>query len=210
MNDLDSQSKARISALVDGAMRQDELASEVSHMLTNPCARATWHTYQIVGDVLRSADLAPSADEADFWARLSEKIAREPGRPSAQGGGNAIQESPCIDSSRFEIPSSSANATAWRWKALAGVAGTAMLGVMGFGLWAQTQHSTTAQLAIHLAAPAADVNAPVTLVQSSNGAMFRNPELDELLVAHRQLGGHSALQLPAGFLRNATYQGPAQ
>ena len=40
--------------------------------------------------------------------------------------------------------------------------------------------------------------------------MIRDPQLDELLAAHRQLGGASALQMPAGFLRNATFEGPTR
>jgi sigma-E factor negative regulatory protein RseA len=36
--------------------------------------------------------------------------------------------------------------------------------------------------------------------------MIRNPQLDALLAAHRQLGGVSALQMPAGFLRNTTFE----
>jgi sigma-E factor negative regulatory protein RseA len=36
--------------------------------------------------------------------------------------------------------------------------------------------------------------------------MIRDPRLDELLAAHKQFGGASALQQPAGFLRNATFQ----
>jgi sigma-E factor negative regulatory protein RseA len=30
------------------------------------------------------------------------------------------------------------------------------------------------------------------------------------MAAHRQFGGASALQMPAGFLRNATFEGPAR
>jgi sigma-E factor negative regulatory protein RseA len=36
--------------------------------------------------------------------------------------------------------------------------------------------------------------------------MVRNPELDALMAAHQQLGGHSAFQMPSGFLRNATFE----
>jgi sigma-E factor negative regulatory protein RseA len=37
--------------------------------------------------------------------------------------------------------------------------------------------------------------------------MIRDPQLDALLAAHKQFGGASALQTPAGCLRNATFQG---
>jgi sigma-E factor negative regulatory protein RseA len=34
--------------------------------------------------------------------------------------------------------------------------------------------------------------------------------LDQLLAAHQQFGGTSALQMPAGFVRNATFERPAR
>jgi sigma-E factor negative regulatory protein RseA len=40
----------------------------------------------------------------------------------------------------------------------------------------------------------------------TDGAMIRDSRLDALLAAHRQFGGTSALQMPAGFLRNATFE----
>jgi sigma-E factor negative regulatory protein RseA len=39
--------------------------------------------------------------------------------------------------------------------------------------------------------------------------MIRNPELEALLAAHRQHGGVSVIQVSSGFLRNATYEVPA-
>jgi sigma-E factor negative regulatory protein RseA len=46
------------------------------------------------------------------------------------------------------------------------------------------------------------------LAETQRGVMIRDARLDEFLAAHRQLGGASALQMPAGFLRNATFEGP--
>jgi sigma-E factor negative regulatory protein RseA len=46
--------------------------------------------------------------------------------------------------------------------------------------------------------------APV-VTQTSAGAMLRNPQLDALIAAHNQAGGNSALQMPSGFLRSATF-----
>ena len=51
------------------------------------------------------------------------------------------------------------------------------------------------------APPAATAQAPV---------MLRDPRLDELLAAHRQSGGASALPTSAGFLRNATFEQPGR
>jgi sigma-E factor negative regulatory protein RseA len=38
----------------------------------------------------------------------------------------------------------------------------------------------------------------------------RDPRLDKLLAAHRQMGGATALGTTSGFLRNATFEGPAR
>jgi sigma-E factor negative regulatory protein RseA len=40
--------------------------------------------------------------------------------------------------------------------------------------------------------------------------MIRDPQLDRLLAAHRQFGGATALQTSSGFLRSATFEGPAR
>jgi sigma-E factor negative regulatory protein RseA len=38
--------------------------------------------------------------------------------------------------------------------------------------------------------------------------MVRDARLEELLAAHKEFGGASALQMPSGFLRNATFEAP--
>ena len=49
------------------------------------------------------------------------------------------------------------------------------------------------------------------LARAQGGAvMIRDPRLDEFLAAHRQLGGVSALQMPAGFVRAATVEAPGR
>ena len=48
--------------------------------------------------------------------------------------------------------------------------------------------------------------AGTVLAGSERGAMIRDPRLDELMAAHRQLGG-AALVAPAGYLHNATFDG---
>ena len=52
-------------------------------------------------------------------------------------------------------------------------------------------------------APAAEQQAIV-----ANGSLVRDARLDQYLSAHKQFGGSSALGVPSGFLRSATYEGP--
>lgn len=127
-----------------------------------------------------------------------------------------------------------ANAEVWRWKMAAGFASLAAVAVLGWHTYAGIgggPQPQGAQLAVAPApaapaAPAATAPAaPAPTVQAAlttaNAAatpaspdaaapqiMLRDPRLDELLAAHRQLG-HSttALQMPADFLRNASFSG---
>lgn len=50
----------------------------------------------------------------------------------------------------------------------------------------------------------------VTLASGEPQVMIRNPRLDALMAAHKQFGGASALQTPAPFLREATFESPDQ
>jgi sigma-E factor negative regulatory protein RseA len=68
----------------------------------------------------------------------------------------------------------------------------------------QMAQQTGAQPAAVAAAPAS-ASASVVAANDNVQVMIRDPRLDELLAAHKQFGGASALQQPAGFLRNATF-----
>ena len=43
------------------------------------------------------------------------------------------------------------------------------------------------------------------VVNTGQGPLIRDARLEELLAEHRQNGSMSALQMPTGFIRNATY-----
>jgi sigma-E factor negative regulatory protein RseA len=58
------------------------------------------------------------------------------------------------------------------------------------------------------AAPATEpVTAQGAALAQAPQVMLRDARLDALMAAHKQFGGTSALQMPAGFLRNATFDG---
>jgi sigma-E factor negative regulatory protein RseA len=96
-----------------------------------------------------------------------------------------------------------AAANDWRWKVAAGVASVAAVAAIGWNMTAGGVPSTAQpQLA---AAPAG-----VTAAAVQPASMIRDPQLDRLLAAHRQLGGATALQSSSGFLRSATFEGPAR
>jgi sigma-E factor negative regulatory protein RseA len=93
------------------------------------------------------------------------------------------------------------------WKWVAGLASLAVLVVASWNVLGNNQAlSSERQLA--QADPAAATAATAVLAETSNEGqvMIRDPRLDRLLLAHRQSGGQSALQVPSGFLRSATFE----
>lgn len=205
MNEANATSRERISALIDGDLRGDACANAVSELLDDREAVRTWHTYQVVGDVLRSAELAPTRNDLAFWEKLEERLAQEPQRPYRVEDASGVSLPKRMQPGGFNADRPGANASIFRWKMLAATAFTVLGGVVGLGLWNQTGQSADVRMAV--VAPNAPVVPQVVTATSNGETMMRDPQLDELMAAHRQLGGHSALQVPAGFLRNATYEG---
>lgn len=198
MNDQILLANQRVSDLVDGCLLDGPDGEALSALLSDPQSLQTWHAYQVAGDVLRSAELAPSHGDLAFLERFERRLALEPARPTIQ-----VQDPVAVDAGAV-----SANASVFRWKVLSGLACTALVGVIGLNQWPRPGMPNGAQMAVN--APVLSSEAPVVVASESLGPMMRDARLDELMAAHRQLGGHSALQVPAGFLRNATYEGPAR
>jgi sigma-E factor negative regulatory protein RseA len=69
--------RALMSALADG--EAEAVPAACALWRDDADARATWHAYHLIGDVLRSDDLAaPSARDADFLSALRTRLAQEP------------------------------------------------------------------------------------------------------------------------------------
>ena len=71
----------QLSAFADGELAPEALTQLLADLSREDTLRENWHAYHVVGDVLRSTDLAPSASEAAFWDRLEQRLANEPVRP---------------------------------------------------------------------------------------------------------------------------------
>ena len=95
----------------------------------------------------------------------------------------------------------------WLRKLVAGVASVAAVTAVGWNLWSANGIGG-AQPQMASAAAASSV-LPVS-ADAAGTTMMRDPRLDQLLQAHRQLGGGTALGTTSGFLRNATFEGPAR
>lgn len=183
-----------VSALADGELRGEELVQALAALQTSAETQACWHSYHLVGDVMRAgAGAAMGAHDPAFMARLHVRLMADGVRPLAE-----VQP---------VFPRDSANDSVWRWKLVAGLSSLAVVAVLAWQLAAPSPQ------AVQLAAPGPlPLRPQVSTAQSGAEApvMIRDPRLDQLIAAHQQFGGTSALQMPAGFLRNATFERPAR
>ena len=202
--------REQLSALMDGQLQGDEWLKAME-CAENEEGHATWHAYHVVGDVLRSTDLSHGIlSSSDFLARFQERLALEPS-PAA---GSVLLEAPVplkadVQKERPEA----ANASVFRWKMLAGFASLAVVASVGWSSWEKLQPgSVPADTQLAVAVPSAPTTTAVetNAILQAPSLMIRDPRLDELLAAHQQFGGIAALQMPAGFLRNATFEAPAR
>lgn len=183
------------SALADGELQGAELTRALRALESDGPAQERWHTYHLVGDVLRSGSAAAMGGyDAGFVAGVRRRLAQEAARPPVA----VLQKAPAQPS---------ANDVAWRWKLVAGFSSLAAVAVLGWQLVAlRAERDASVQLA-RTSPPQVGV---ATGAASEVPVMIRDPRLDQLIAAHQQQGGISALQMPAGFLRNATFERPAR
>lgn len=195
-----AQTSGLLSALADGQLRHDEVA-----VVLRTCGQAggatyaNWNAYHLIGDVLRSPAAASQGAEARFLERFSQRLAQELAIKPASvpvALGRSLNE-PLVQG----IPprSDAANDETFRWKLLASFASLAAVAAIAWNATGFLAPVGAPQLAQGTAQQS------VVVVASPQGPVVRNARLEELLAAHRQLGGMSALQAPSGFLQNAAF-----
>lgn len=213
--------RERLSGLADGELDGETAA----RLLAAPGAqvdelRASWRSYHLIGEVLRGDEQAALHASSGFLERLQVRLAAEPPlvaeRPS-------VAEAPQVGTVQRRVEP--ANDASFRWKMVAGCASFAAVAalawnIVGVGPSAAPGSQLAAMpapapvvVAANPPVPAAapqQVQLPVVLPDGAAQVMIRDARLDELLSAHRQTGGSSALQMPmaAGFVRSATFAAP--
>lgn len=186
-----------MSALADGQLQGEELARGLALVTSDPVALEAWQAYHLVGDVLRSGELAGGTAPQAFLARLQESLREEQALGAAAVRPILVLPAP--------QPAHAANDPSQRWKLVAGFASVAAVAAIGWTALGTGTKADGPQLA---ASPSAGQG--VVLTATERGTMLRDARLDQLMQAHRQFGGTTALQSSAGFLRNATFEGSAR
>ncbi|MBS7349364.1 MAG: sigma-E factor negative regulatory protein [Comamonas sp.] len=204
-----------LSALLDGELPDGTPALEQALQAAHSQAgQQTWQLYQLVGDVLRSPDLAQGGQH-DILSGLRTRLAQER-TPTAATHALPTDLPPPVSSTSSTSSASltpqalagrteAANDAVFRWKLAAGFASLAAVATVGWHVWTLPSQAAGAA-AQWSAAPAGTTAASVMAVAnpSSGAVVLRDPRLDALLASQPQYASRAGVQMPAEFLRNAS------
>lgn len=179
-----------LSTLVDGECRggPDAVAGACRRWRDDAGARAAWHAYHVIGDVLRSEDLAnrPGRDAA-LLAGVRARLAHEPVPMVGAAGVAAAAARPSV-----------------RWRLPAALAASVVALVGGLMLMRSVPDAAPDPASPELASLPVDVDVlPASQpVVAPVGGVIRDPQLDALLRAHQWARGGAIGSPPAVMLRN--------
>ena len=216
-----------VSALMDGVLSGPEVEAALA-AAAQPDGQARWQVYHLIGDAMRDSDLALHQTPA-----LLANV-----RAAMRAAPMTLAEQPATLPAQFPAPErAAANDGLFRWKLASGFASVVAVLAIGWNLWggastaapdrhepqlAQARRQAAAQpLVVASVAPTVlvagdgavtDHASPEALADDGNGdgnqGMLRDPQLDRLLIEHRQM---TTFGRPSAFLRNATFvQDPAR
>jgi sigma-E factor negative regulatory protein RseA len=233
-----SEDPARwVSALADGdASAVPEAALQWRSPQQADQFRQTWHSYHLIGDVMRSEELAQTAQhDRAFLQALRGRLAQE-ATPLAPGSAMRASEraalaaddpaDPVAESLQVVRKPVPATRSGQRWvmpaAALAGVAGVALVAASLF--LEQRSVSGPAVAALPSVVPsgvpmnvtvsnglverAGVAQPPQGLVMAGSDGVIRDPRLEEFLRAHQAARGGVSAAMPAGVLRRVEVVAP--
>jgi sigma-E factor negative regulatory protein RseA len=199
----DDQGMDSLSAFSDSELTLDAAEALFSPGEPRSEILARWASYHLIGEVLRQErPVHGSCSASEFLAHFNERLGQEradeavvvpvPGSVLAHAGMG----------SRGPLAT---NDAVFRWRLVAGLASLAAVAAVGWGLVGGYGTQAPAMGEMAQASPEAAGAEQTVVVHTAQGEVLRDARLQELLSDHRQFGAMSALQMPAGFLRNATY-----
>lgn len=188
--------RACLSALADG----DTQASDAAYKLwrDDPEMRKTWHAYQLIGDVMRSEELARAAPrDAAFLAGIRERLATEP-----------------VVLAPMPVVAAAPRRQAWLLPVAAAAGFVVVAGVLVVSRVSEPGVQPAPSMAAASAADGVlrvgiDTARPSLTVTPDGDALVRNARLDEYLRAHQFARGGVAVAAPGGGLRRVEMTVPA-
>jgi sigma-E factor negative regulatory protein RseA len=221
-----------LSALADGQASADETKALCRAWNDKGSARQDWHLYHLIGDTLRSAELARSPDhDQKFLERLSERLKLEPvvlaphpAAPHAQRQGLRSVRKQWLGltavAAGFALVTGALlvmqNNRVWDPQAvgadqLAQSHGAEQANVVAGAEKNAMARAQAVRVQGLVAQPGASVDGRSQLASSAastnaaNGPLMRDPRLERYLRAHKEYGAGAGLEMSAGYLRNASF-----
>lgn len=219
MNNADlpaGSDRAALSALMDGELDASQVAAACASWRSEARQRSDWHLYHLIGDTLRSEDLAaePARDDR-FMRRLRERLDREPvvlaptraeapamseAPPAVATAATGTDGAPAVAVLAAVTPMRARSVRrTTRWAVPVGIA-AGVVAVAGV-VWSTRPDSSALMAGRFL--PAAPAASATPLPDSR--ATLAEAELSRYLRAHREVPGLVAPSPTAGYLRNAAY-----
>jgi sigma-E factor negative regulatory protein RseA len=203
--DADAQAKRMlVSRWMDGDVEPSE--DTVSAWQDDAALRSAWHRYHLIGDVMRSRDLAstPEHDEA-FLSRLRSRLAHEEPVAETAASPNAV-------SNVVPLPAAHRAKPAPRWLTPAAIAAgfVAVAGVIVVTRYSAPglEASGPGQIAAQSLAPGlqrAGIGAasqPLVGSETMDAAVIRDAQIERYFRAHRDMRATPAAASPGGALRS--------
>jgi sigma-E factor negative regulatory protein RseA len=207
----DASALESLSALSDGELEAPGVVRACTLWRDDPAIRSAWHAYHLIGDVLRSDDLAgrPAHDVA-FVAALRTRLAVEP-----------VVLAPDSPSPAFEPRAQplrvNGRTARWSWKAPSAVAAGFVLVAGALVVTRAPTPGASPMRRVEAPAVADASGLPPVAVPSlapaepsfvsrrmpADSKLLHDARLDRYLAAHQQFAGTTALGVPSAFLRNA-------
>lgn len=178
------QTWTALSSMADGAASADEQARCMALWKERHDVRERWHQYQVIGDVLRSQELASDpARDAQFLRNLRSRLSAEP-----------------VPLRPAQVAPSRARPWTGPVAAVAGV--VAVAGAMTVMLPSAPDAQPAVAVVLGNAASSAIQAAALPQTRSVNLQLIRDARLDRYFSAHRQSANGAALQMPGTVVRS--------
>lgn len=200
-----------LSSLMDGELEPAAVALACARWRDDGQARAQWHAYHLIGDVLRSEDLASDQTrDVAFITELRKRLATEP---------VVLAPSPVAVPAPVAVLAKRRRAWATPAAVAAGfmvVAGALVVTQIprGESPADSAQGSALAENGLAagpvLVADGKAASAAAAQAVGLDGRLIRDARLDEYLAAHKRFGGSSVSGGPSGFLQKAAVEAEAR
>ena len=208
-----------LSALLDGELQGGPVERICSEWRSDARSRDTWHAYSLIGDVMRSDDLALSyASDEQFLRDFRKRMAAEPvvlaPRPVQPPAADVAVEAPLSvvrPARAWALPVSLAAGFVVVVGAVIGVQNPAVSPIaapqVAMAPAGNASNSLVKVSRTEDVSPPSDVY-PAGMELVFDGQVIRDPRLDRYLLAHKQFAGTSVLGPTSGLLRNAAVEVP--